>query len=79
MQIRSSAGVRSADLIRLAIDDTVHGERRAIAAGAAANAIDAQQSRVARMTDARDGAKRNLTRLSPLPFMSIDVIAIGVA
>jgi len=31
------------------------------------------------MIDARDGAKRNLTRLTPLPFMSIDVIAIGLA
>jgi len=31
------------------------------------------------MIDAREGAKRNLTKLTALRFMRIDVIAIGLA
>jgi glycine cleavage system H protein len=58
-----------------------YGARRAARNpdGQAANAIDAQQSRVARTIDARHGENRNLTKLTPLRFMSIDVIAIGLA
>src|SRR5208282_2819962 len=62
-----------------AFDDTVHGGRLAIGADATEDAIDAQQSSVARLIDARAGANWNLTRLTPLRFMSIEVIAIGLA
>jgi len=61
------------------LDHTARGAPLAIAAGAPANAIDPRQSRVTRMIDAGDGANRNLTRLTLLRFMSIDVIAIGLA
>ena len=44
-----------------------------------ANAIDARQSRVTRVIDARDGSNWNLTKLAPLRFMTLDVIAIGLA
>ena len=57
-----------------AFDDTVDGEQLAIGAIALAGSIRALQSRVADTIDARGGAKRNLTRLSALPFMNIDAI-----
>jgi glycine cleavage system H protein len=53
-------------------------ESLAITVRESANAIDARQSRVARLIDARDRANWNLTKLAPLRFMSIDVIAIGL-
>ena len=56
----------------------VRDEPLAITVRESANAIDARQSRVARMIDARDRANWNLTKLAPLRFMRIDVIAIGL-
>ena len=53
-------------------------EPRAITVRESANAIDALQSRVARLIDARDRANWNLTKLAPLRFMNVDVIAIGL-
>jgi glycine cleavage system H protein len=53
-------------------------EPLAITVRESANAIDARQSRVAPPIDARDRANWNLTKLAPLRFMSIDVIAIGL-
>jgi glycine cleavage system H protein len=58
--------------------DTVRDEPLAIMIGECANAIDARQSRVWRMIDARDRANGNLTKLAPLRFMNVDVIAIGL-
>jgi glycine cleavage system H protein len=58
--------------------DTVRDESLAIVVRESANAIDARQSRVSRLIDARDRANWNLTKLAPLRFMSIDVIAIGL-
>jgi glycine cleavage system H protein len=60
------------------LHDTVRDEPLAIVVGESANAIDARQSRVARLIDARDRSNWNLTKLAPLRFMSIDVIAIGL-
>jgi len=54
------------------------GEPLAITVRESANAIDALQSRVARLIDARDRANWNLTKLAPLRFMNVDVIAIGL-
>ena len=53
-------------------------EPLAITVRESANAIDARQSRVARLIDARDRANWNLTKLAPLRFMNVDVIAIGL-
>ena|GEM_PF-85248 len=53
-------------------------EPLAITVRESANAIDALQSRVARLIDARDRANWNLTKLAPLRFMNVDVIAIGL-
>ena len=53
-------------------------EPLAITVRESANAIDALQSRVARLIDARDRANWNLTKLVPLRFMNVDVIAIGL-
>jgi glycine cleavage system H protein len=58
--------------------DTVRDEPLAIMIGECANAIDARQSRVSRMIDARDRMNWNLTKLAPLRFMNVDVIAIGL-
>ncbi|HSZ22235.1 MAG TPA: glycine cleavage system protein GcvH [Candidatus Sulfotelmatobacter sp.] len=58
--------------------DTVHDEPLAITVRESANAIHARQSRVWRMIDARDRANGNLTKLAPLRFMNVDVIAIGL-
>jgi len=56
----------------------VRDEPLAITVRESANAIDALQSRVARLIDARDRANWNLTKLAPLRFMNVDVIAIGL-
>jgi len=56
----------------------VRDEPLAITVRESANAIDARQSRVARLIDARDRANWNLTKLAPLRFMNVDVIAIGL-
>jgi len=56
----------------------VRDEPLAIMIGECANAIDARQSRVSRMIDARDRMNWNLTKLAPLRFMNVDVIAIGL-
>jgi hypothetical protein len=56
-------------LSRARIDDTVRAEPQAIASRATANAIDARQSRVTRVIDARDATNWNLTKLAPLRFM----------
>jgi glycine cleavage system H protein len=58
--------------------DTVRDEPLAITIGECANAIDARQSRVSRMIHARDRMNWNLTKLAPLRFMNVDVIAIGL-
>jgi glycine cleavage system H protein len=58
--------------------DTVRDEPLAITVRESANAIHARQSRVWRMIDARDRANGNLTKLAPLRFMNVDVIAIGL-
>ncbi|MFZ2062755.1 MAG: glycine cleavage system protein GcvH [Candidatus Binatus sp.] len=63
---------------RARIDDTAGDERQAIAARATANAIDARQSRVRCVIHASSGASRNLTKLAPLRFMTLDVIAIDL-
>jgi len=56
----------------------VRDEPLAITVRESANAIDARQSRVSRLIDARDRANWNLTKLVPLRFMNVDVIAIGL-
>jgi glycine cleavage system H protein len=58
--------------------DTVRDEPLAITVRESANAIHARQSRVWRMIDARDRMNWNLTKLAPLRFMNVDVIAIGL-
>jgi glycine cleavage system H protein len=60
------------------LKDMVRDEPLAIMIGECANAIDARQSRVSRMIDARDRLNWNLTKLAPLRFMNVDVIAIGL-
>jgi glycine cleavage system H protein len=60
------------------LKDMVRDEPLAIMIGECANAIDARQSRVSRMIDARDRMNWNLTKLAPLRFMNVDVIAIGL-
>src|SRR5271156_5751265 len=50
----------------------------AITVRESANAIHARQSRVSRMIDSRDHTNWNLTKLAPLRFMNVDVIAIGL-
>jgi len=60
------------------IDDTARAEPQAIAARASANAIDARQSRVRCVIDTGAGPNRNLTKLAPLRFMTMDVIAIDL-
>jgi hypothetical protein len=62
--------------LRARIEDTARAEAQAIAARATANAIDARQSRVSRAIDRRDATNWNLTKLAPLRFMTLDVIAI---
>jgi hypothetical protein len=62
--------------LRARIEDTARAEAQAIAARATANAIDARQSRVTGAIDARDPTDWNLTKLAPLRFMTLDVIAI---
>lgn len=53
-------------------------EPLAITVRESANAIHTRQSRVARTIDLSDRMNWNLTKLAPLRFMSIDVIAIGL-
>ncbi|MFZ0678730.1 hypothetical protein [Candidatus Binatus sp.] len=63
---------------RARIDDTARAEPQAIAARATANAIDARQSRVGCVINASSSASWNLTKLAPLRFMTLDVIAIDL-